>query len=143
MGVSRPLLATLVLAAVYWGVAVSGPLAVGAWQDDAIYVTTATSLAEGRGYRHAEIPGEPLQAKYPVLYPALLSVLIWIAPDYPSNVPLLLVPTAIAASALVVLAALYWRRCFAPDPIHWRVACVLSALSPAIVSMVRSSGSPR
>ena len=110
---------------------------MGAWQDDAIYVATATSLAEGHGYRHPEIPGEPFQAKYPVLYPALLSVLIRIAPEYPSNVPLLLAPTAIAAAALVVLSALYWRRCFAPDPLRWRLACILSALSPAIVSMVR------
>ena len=92
---------------------------MGAWQDDAIYVATATSLAEGHGYRHPEIPGEPFQAKYPVLYPALLSVLIRIAPEYPSNVPLLHAPTAIAAAALVALrrTEAFAVRCISVGPL--------------------------
>ena len=77
----RPILAVALLGAFYWLVAVVGPLAVGAWQDDAIYIATAKSLAAGDGYRHAEIPGEPLQAKYPVLYPAMLAILLKIAPE--------------------------------------------------------------
>ncbi|NRA00918.1 MAG: hypothetical protein HRU01_30895, partial [Myxococcales bacterium] len=71
-GLRRPIIAVAVLGFGYWSLAVASPLAMGAWQDDAIYVATATSLASGGGYRHAEIPGEPLQAKYPIAYPALL-----------------------------------------------------------------------
>jgi len=117
--------------------AVVGPLAVGSWQDDAIYLATAQSLAAGDGYRHAEIPGEPLQTKYPVLYPALLAVLLKIAPEYPGNVPLLLVPTALAAAALVVLSALYWERISDGAPRELLALGALAALSPAILSMLR------
>ena len=110
---------------------------MGAWQDDAIYVATATSLASGGGYRHAEIPGEPLQAKYPIAYPALLAVLWMLAPEYPGNVPLLLLPTSLSAAFLVVGSFLYWRRYFAPSPRELVVLGALWAASPAIVSMVR------
>lgn len=133
----RPIVAFALLSTFYWGVAVAGPLAVGAWQDDAIYIATATSLAAGDGYRHAEIPGEPLQAKYPVLYPAALAVLLKIAPEYPGNVPLLLLPTALAAAALVVLSALYWKRVFGIGQRELVALGALAAFSPGILSMVR------
>ncbi len=133
----RPIVAIALLASFYWLVSVIGPLAVGAWQDDAIYIATARSLAAGDGYRHAEIPGEPLQAKYPALYPFVLAVLLKIAPDYPGNVPLLLLPTALAAAALVVLSALYWKRVFDLGQRELLALSALAALSPAILSMVR------
>ena len=63
----------VLVALVYWGVAVRTSLPVGFWSDDAVYVTTARSLAQGTGYRHLEIPGEPLQTRYPPLYPAILA----------------------------------------------------------------------
>ena len=74
------LLATLSLALVYWAVAAGSPRALGLWQDDAIYVGTAKSLAEGTGYRHIELASEPLQTKYPFLYPAILALVFWVSP---------------------------------------------------------------
>lgn len=133
----RPIAAVALLCAFYWLVAIVGPVAVGSWQDDAIYIATAQSLAAGDGYRHAEIPGEPLQAKYPVLYPAVLAALLRIVPEYPGNVPLLLLPTALAAAALVVLSALYWRRVFDLPQREFLALGALAAFSPAILSMVR------
>jgi hypothetical protein len=134
-GLSLALAALLALA--YLALAASGPQAVGAWQDDAIYLATAKSLAEGRGYRHAEIPGEPLQAKYPILYPAVLAGLWRLWPDYPRNLPLLLLPGAVAAAALIVLFHRTLRR--EPGlPARAPLALAgLAALSPELLSMLR------
>ena len=52
------------------------PVVCGSFQDDGIYVVTAKSLAEGRGYRLIHLPGEPAQTKYPILYPAMLAA-VW------------------------------------------------------------------
>src|SRR5437870_12014220 len=57
----------------------------GLYQDDAIYVVTAKSLAEGHGYRILSLPGEPFQTKYPILYPLVLSVIWKTYPDFPHN----------------------------------------------------------
>ena len=47
--------------------------AAGMFHDDGVYLVTAKSLAEGRGYRLLSMPGEPPQTKYPVLFPFSLS----------------------------------------------------------------------
>ena len=127
----------MVLAIVYWWVAIQTPLHVGLWQDDATYVATARSLAEGTGYRHIQIPGEPLQTRYPPLYSALLSLGFRIAPDYPDNLPWLLIPNAVGAAALVVLSCLYWRRVWGAPSHLWLCAAFLSAISPVLLGFVR------
>jgi hypothetical protein len=66
--------------------AVRAPPQVGFTEDDGIYLTTARALADGRGYRHFSLPGEPYQTKYPILYPLSLAV-VWRAfPGFPENV---------------------------------------------------------
>ncbi|MEJ2226347.1 MAG: hypothetical protein P8X49_14555 [Syntrophobacterales bacterium] len=55
------------------------PRVTGVLIDDGIYVTTAKALATGQGYRLINLPGEPLQTKYPPIYPALLA-LVWNRP---------------------------------------------------------------
>lgn len=50
--------------------------ATGLWMDDAVYLVNAQSLAEGHGYRHMHLPGEPWQTKYPPLYPLVLSLVM-------------------------------------------------------------------
>ena len=123
----------VVLSVFYMLVAAVGPRAVGLWQDDAIYLVTAKSLAEGRGYRHVEIPGQPYQTKYPIGYPAMLAAGFAIWRGFPANLPLLLTPGAVAAAAFVVLSAVYLRRVF-QEPVAWAVTVgVLAALSPEIV----------
>jgi len=135
--VRAPILLTLGLFGFYLLIAWAGPLAVGLWQDDAIYLCTAKSLAAGTGYRHAEIPGEPLQTKYPILYPAILSLIFRLSPPYPQNVPLLLIPGALAAAGLVTLAVRYWRNVLgASTGLVWP-AGLLAAFSPVTLSFVR------
>lgn len=129
--------AAALLLAGYQAVACLGPLTIGLWQDDGIYVATARSLSQGEGYRHPYIPGRPWQTKYPILYPAMLA-LAWLAhPDYPANRAWLMLPTSLGAALLVVLFAVYWRRVFGwSGPATLSVA-TLAAVSPVIVSFVR------
>lgn len=61
---------------------------VGAFVDDGFYVTLAQSLAEGHGYRNLNLPGAPPHVRYPFLYPAALSLLWRLWPQFPANVAL-------------------------------------------------------
>jgi hypothetical protein len=125
------------LALCYFALAARSPLSVGAWQDDAIYLATARSIAEGSGYRHIEIPGAPPQSKYPPLFPALLSLVWRAAPDYPDNVKWMLLPGAVSAAALVALSVAYWRRFFGTQGVELAALTALAALSPSLLSMTR------
>ncbi|HEX5108475.1 MAG TPA: hypothetical protein VFV95_08520 [Vicinamibacterales bacterium] len=62
------------------------PGIVGLFHDDAIYVATAKSLADGDGYHLANLPGAPVQTKYPPFFPGLLALLWKITPGFPQNV---------------------------------------------------------
>ena len=121
----------------YWAVAVNTPFPVGFWSDDATYVSTARSLARGTGYRHIQTPGEPLQTRYPPLYPALLSLGFRFGQDYPANWPLLLMPGAVAASALWWLSVAYWRRIFDAPSRLLLSAAGLALVSPVVLAFVR------
>jgi hypothetical protein len=125
------------LAALYLALAVRTPVSLGFFGDDAVYATTARALAEGRGYRNLSIPGEPLQTKYPPLYPALLSLAFRARPDFPANFPLLLVPGALAGAGALALCALYWRRVLGSSPRATLALALLAALSPALLAFSR------
>ena len=131
------LLGFVLLAFCYWLVAVQNPIGVGFWQDDATYIASAQSLAMGEGYRLSNLPGEPLQTHYPILYPALLALAMQIEPAYPGNLSLLLIPGALAASGLVVFSILYWRRAFDPPVLLLGMVGVLAAASPVLLSFLR------
>lgn len=87
---------------------VARPLAVGAVQDDGIYMVLARALASGEGYRYIHLPGMPHGTHYPPGYPALLAILWRLWPSFPQNVALFqlanVLCAAIAAGALVALA---------------------------------------
>ncbi|MCW5979154.1 MAG: glycosyltransferase family 39 protein [Bryobacteraceae bacterium] len=102
---------------------------LGVYDDDAVYWVTAKSLAEGRGYRIAGLPGEPAQTKYPPVYPLLLASIWKLNPSFPSNLPAamlfqwLMLPALLAAS---------WSL-FAQFGLSHRlklVLCALMALNP-------------
>lgn len=128
---------TLLLFVAFCVVALRDPAPAGLWQDDGIYVATAQALAEGDGYRHIELPGEPLQTKYPILYPAVLAVATLVGPQYPDNLWLLLLPGALSGALLVGLSILYWRRSGGESGAVLICGSALAALSPVIWSHVR------
>ena len=127
----------LLIGLFYYVAATGGPRAAGIWQDDGVYLATAKAIAEGRSYRHIEDPDEPLQTKYPILYPAVLALGFAVWGDYPQNMALLLAPGVAAAVGFAVLAWIYLRKVLGVSR-GWTVVIVaLAALSPEIVSLVR------
>lgn len=84
--------------------------AVGGYHDDGIYLSTARALAEGRGYRLVNLPGEPPQTKYPILYPAALAAVWRLAPSLPEGTWLMQLLTLGSGAALVSLGYLYVVR---------------------------------
>ena len=60
--------ATLVL-----GLLLFTPLPPGLWHDDGVYLLVGKALARGAGLHYLDVPGLPPAAKFPPLYPALLS----------------------------------------------------------------------
>lgn len=68
LALAAPLI-TLVIA--LYGI---NPDAIGIWDDQVIYLHTAESLARDGSWRCDAFPGSPVVAKYPALYPLLLSL---------------------------------------------------------------------
>jgi hypothetical protein len=58
---------------------------VGLDHDDGIYTILGKSLYEGKGLRLSSLPSSPYQAKYPIVYPFLLS-LSWYLAEFPQNI---------------------------------------------------------
>ena len=102
-------LVLLGLLAFGFGVATLDTLPIGAGADDAMYLVLAKSLATGQGYRSINLPGAPPNTHFPPGYPAVLSVLWRLAPDFPRNVILFktfnIVCFVVAAVALSRLVA--------------------------------------
>jgi hypothetical protein len=101
------LLAAVVLAAGYWWL-VGG--VCGIYHDDAIYVSTAKALAGGQGYRLIDLPGAPLQTKYPPLYPAVLALIWKLWPSFPNNLLAMQALSLLAGGAVAGLSYLYLVR---------------------------------
>ena len=87
MSRNRFLLGLALIGVVFLAVASSrySPEWFGSSHDDTLYFSAAKSIADGNGYRIASLPGEPPQSKYPVLYPALLSLVWRVGPAFPGN----------------------------------------------------------
>jgi hypothetical protein len=86
------------------------PEVSGIYHDDGIYVLSAKALATGHGYHLSTVPGGPAQTKYPILYPAVLSVAWRLWPSFPDNLLLLKGVSMIAAALAVAFAYLYSVR---------------------------------
>jgi len=82
----------------------------GLYLDDALYVVTAKSLADGSGYRIISLPSSPFQTKYPILYPFILSLLWRLQPKFPDNVMLLQSSGVAFGFAFAALSVLYLRK---------------------------------
>jgi hypothetical protein len=118
--------AVLALAIAVGGALRMVPGVVGVIDDDAIYTVTAKALAEGDGYYLINLPGEPAQTKYPVLFPALLS-LAWHAGD---SLESRIFAAQCATTALAALAlALAWLYC-----VRFRVGSRSSAFAGCLLA---------
>jgi hypothetical protein len=86
------------------------PGVCGGYHDDAIYVSTAEALATGQGYRLIDVPGTPLQTKYPWIYPAILSAVWHFCPSFPGNLVVMQAVTLCFGAAAVAMGYLYLVR---------------------------------
>ncbi len=124
------LLAAAILAPSYW-TALSSP-AIGIYHDDSLYLVTARTLAEGRGYWIESIPAPIAQTKYPVLFPALLALVWKLAPAFPANVLYFkLVPFLAALVWLGLSYRLIGRH--SGSPVFAATAIALVASSPQVI----------
>jgi hypothetical protein len=104
----------------------------GLYVDDAWYVLLAKAIASGDGFRLSNAPAPGILPFYPPGFPALLSLVFLVAPEFPQNVWLLKAVSIGAMLGVTVLAAAWGRdRGLAP-----RTALLLAlatVLSPAFV----------
>lgn len=111
------------------------PGVIGVIDDDAVYAVTAKSLAEGHGYRLINLPGAPPQTKYPILYPAIIS-LAWRAgalsssPGVEQSLFAMQVTTAAIAGVALALAYLFIVRFGIAARTAAFAACVLVTSAP-------------
>lgn len=90
--------------------AFTAPSACGVFNDDAVCLVTAKAMADGHGYRRLDLPSEPHQTKYPVLYPFILSLVWRLWGEFPANLGWLRMPGVVFSVASVVLGVAYAAR---------------------------------
>ncbi len=84
---------------------------MGLFHDDAIYASTAKTLAQSEGYRLTNLPSNPTQTKYPPFYAICLAATWWTLPDFPDNVLALKgLNILFLGTALLAIAALAERH---------------------------------
>jgi hypothetical protein len=83
---------------------------LGRFDDDAIYLVCAKSLAEGHGYRIESLPESPAETKFPPLFPALLAAVWRLKPHFPDNVTLAAPLVWAGVPTLCLLALPVFRR---------------------------------
>jgi hypothetical protein len=108
----------------------------GYLHDDSLYVSSAHSLAEGRGYLIPSVPSEPPQSKYPIGYPFVLSLLWRLQPDF-SGLPPLIFGTHILIGGCFLLAAYALFRQLGRGPRSSLALTALCALHPGIGDVTR------
>jgi hypothetical protein len=123
--------ALLCASALYLTALLLSPPLVGLYNDDGIYIGSALSLARGEGYRIPHLPGSPLQAKYPPLYPVILVPIAWIVGDNPTATGLYRWPSVLATLGALALLPGLFRRWGLSEQVAVGAA-VLSVLSPMV-----------
>ncbi len=117
--------AILALLPAYW-LAWSTP-AIGIYHDDSIYVLTARALAEGRGYVIESVPGGMTQTKYPVLFPAILSLVWRLWPEFPGNLGALKAVPLLGAAVWMALSGWLAYRVTGSRAVGWGVVALCAA----------------
>ena len=105
---------------------------LGFYHDDGIYWVTAKSWAQGDGYRIPSLPERPLQTKYPPVFPALLSLVWRLNPNFPANLPL---ATLLVWCLFPIYLGLVWAlfKEYGFSPRAQLLLAALAALNPIAV----------
>ena len=112
---------------------------VGMVVDDAWYVMLAKALAEGRGYWLVNAPLDGILPGYPPGFPALLSLVFHLRPEFPGNVWLLKSVSMAAMLGVAWLSYFYLHR-LRQLPRHLAaLAAIGIATTPALVFLATST----
>lgn len=109
------------------------PGVVGVIDDDAVYAVTGKALAEGDGYRLVNLPGAPPQTKYPILYPAILSLAWRLGASLESRIFAMQCTTTALASIALAMAYLYCVRFRVSARGPAFAGCLLAASAPNLL----------
>jgi hypothetical protein len=105
----------------------------GVYHDDAIYISTAKALAEGKGYRLINFPDSPVQTRYPILYPSFLALIWKLWPNFPQNIfPIKLFSLLVGALAIGICYLYFIRYNYSSRYIAFS-SCVICATTPSFL----------
>src|ERR1700722_6736819 len=76
--------------------------------DDGVLFVTAKSVSEG-SFRLESLPEQPSQTKFPPLYPAYLSLIWKMNPNFPDNLPLATALSWLTLVGLLLVSVVYYR----------------------------------
>lgn len=113
--------------------------AAGLMVDDAWYVLLAKSLADGSGYRIISSATDAVLPLYPPGFPAVLSLLFRVSPDFPQNVALLKSVSIAAMIGVGLLSFVYLRAHRALSLEMAGCVAVATAVVPAFVFLATST----
>lgn len=112
---------------------------IGMMIDDAWYVLLAQSIASGQGYTVVNSPTSSILPLYPPGFPALLSLVFRIAPEFPGNIFLLKAVSIAAMGGLGLWSYRYFHR---QRELPWQVAAGIAigvVVSPPLVTLATST----
>ena len=102
--------------------------AFGTFSDDGVYISTARSLAQGRGYAIDTLPGAPPNTKYPPLHSAILALVFAAGVELPGAVFWLKLPAFLFLLAwLAALFLLVRELGLSRAGAGWVLACTLAS----------------
>jgi hypothetical protein len=113
--------------------------AAGLVVDDAWYILLGRALARGEGYRLVSSAVTPIQPVVPPGFPAILSIVFRVSPDFPQNVFLLKSVSIAAMLAAGVITYRYFVDC---RRMPWQMGAGIAAattLMPGLVFLATST----
>ena len=111
----------------------------GLFHDDAWYMLLGKALATGQGFTLINSPSAGILPSYPPAFPALLSLIFRIQPNFPGNLWLLKLPSIISLCLSGILVYYYLVRV---HKVSWQLAFAISLatmLAPALVFLATST----
>ena len=100
--------------------------------DDGLLFVGAKSIAQNGGYRISSLPENPLQTKFPPLYPLYLSAAWKINPNFPENLRIATFLSWLMLAGYLALTWIWYRRNGVPERRIWLLVALLG-LNPYVI----------